>query len=745
MQFRPCILLCLLALLLIQCKQESDRSETAVSGETDTRILLRQAYAQMDRMNVTYAFNKERADMLRTTLSQTTDPGQQINLSLQFAAELLKSGQTADAIQVYEMIMKFMQDQNMQMPPESKRNLYSLVGITYMRHGELENCVQHHNHESCFIPIRGEGVHQLPFGSRNAIRIYEQCLTEFPSDLESRYLLNLAYMTLGEYPQKVPRDWRIDPSWFSSDVKITAFKDVAPNLGVNRNGHAGGVVIDDFNNDGWLDIVVTSWVSTGELILYLNNGDGTFSDRTRDYGLQGHTGALHLIQTDFNNDGWLDLYLLRGAWYLKQGDLPNTLLMNTGKGSFEDVTLRAGLGKYAPTQTAAWADFNLDGWLDLVVANESLPGFERGIDLYINQQDGTFSHQSEAYGLTQHQFFKGCVVTDANNDGYPDIYFSSLYTENSLYINQGALGKNQFVLAGPESNVRQPVQSFPCWSFDFDNDGMEDLFVSSYNNEGTPATHWMNSHMKKLDDSMLPRLYHNTGKGTYENVGSQMGLNEVIFSMGCNFGDINTDGFLDFYLGTGNPEYQSLVPNKMYLNMEGRAFADVSYAGGFANIQKGHGISFGDLDRDGDEDIYAVMGGAYDGDVFFNCLFENPNTEKNNWVVLKLEGTTANRPAIGARVKLTILEKGKRREIHRTVTSGASFGANSLALEIGLRKAETIEEVFVKWPCAACPDQTFSGLEINSAYHLTQNEVQAKKLVYTPAPFALKGSHGQHH
>ena len=95
-----------------------------------------------------------------------------------------------------------------------------------------------------------------------------------------------------------------------------------------------------------------------------------------------------------------------------------------------------------------------------------------------------------------------------------------------------------------------------------------------------------------------------------------MGLNEVAYTMGCNFGDINTDGFLDFYLATGNPLYQSLVPNKMYLNMEGQQFEDVSYSGGFANIQKGHGVGFGDLDHDGDEDLYVVIGGAYDGDSF---------------------------------------------------------------------------------------------------------------------------------
>jgi hypothetical protein len=233
----------------------------------------------------------------------------------------------------------------------------------------------------------------------------------------------------------------------------------------------------------------------------------------------------------------------------------------------------------------------------------------------------------------------------------------------------------------------------------------------------------------------------------FEEVGMQSGLKEVEFTMGCNFGDINVDGFLDFYLATGNPQYQSLVPNKMYLNIEGQYFEDVSYAGGFAYIQKGHGVAFGDLDRDGDEDMYVAMGGAYEGDGFFNCLFENPNAEKNNWVVLTFKGITANTAAIGARVMLSVQEGGKERRIYRTVTTGASFGGNSLSLEVGLRKATSINSVTVQWPCKECPDQLFTGLEPNKAYRLTQDEREPEILTYTYVPFSSgKGQpHHTHH
>jgi hypothetical protein len=535
-------------------------------------------------------------------------------------------------------------------------------------------------------------------------------------------------MTLGEYPGKVPSKFRIDPSWFKNKINIQPFKDIAPQLGVNRKSMAGGIIMDDFNNDGWIDLVSSSWGTKEEMVFYLNNGDGTFSDKTKAFGLDGQVGSLNIKQTDFNNDGWLDIYMMRGGWYLSEGDIPNTLLMNTGNGSFVDVTVKAGLTNYAACLSSTWADFNLDGWLDLVTANESFPGYERGINLYLSQKDGTFKNVGASVGLTLNEFLKGVVATDVNEDRYPDLYISGLTDGNHLFINH--MADNQgFQLM--DALVREPKKSFPCWNFDYDNDGDEDLFVSAFSNETNLVQYWMKSKMGKPDPAYLPKLYQNMGNLQFNDVGVAMGLTEDVMTMGCNFGDINTDGFLDFYLATGNPMYQSLVPNKMYLNMEGKRFEDVSYSGGFANIQKGHGVGFGDIDHDGDEDLYVKIGGGYDGDGFYNCLFENPNEPQNNWIVLKLTGKSANRAAIGARVELSVQEDGKERKIYRTVSSGASFGANSLALEVGLRKAATINNVTVQWPCQGCPDQVFDGMEINHAYVLTQDQSTATTLEYS--------------
>src|SRR4029078_9965945 len=130
-----------------------------------------------------------------------------------------------------------------------------------------------------------------------------------------------------------------------------------------------------------------------------------------------------------------------------------------------------------------------------------------------------------------------------------------------------------------------------------------------------------------------------------------MGLNQTIFGMSGNFGDLDNDGLLDFSLGTGQPSYTALFPNRMFRNAGGKRFQDVTTSGGFGNLQKGHGIAFADINNDGQQDIYSVLGGAYTGDKYYTALYANPGHE-NHWLKLKLEGVTSNRSAIGARIRV---------------------------------------------------------------------------------------------
>jgi hypothetical protein len=193
--------------------------------------------------------------------------------------------------------------------------------------------------------------------------------------------------------------------------------------------------------------------------------------------------------------------------------------------------------------------------------------------------------------------------------------------------------------------------------------------------------------------------------------------------MGCNFGDLDNDGYLDFYLGTGYPDLMTIVPNRMFRNDAGRKFQDVTTAGGFGNLQKGHGVSFGDLDNDGDQDIYENMGGAVSGDVYHNVLYLNPGTS-NHWVTLKLEGVQSNRAAIGARIRVVIRNSSGERSVYKTVGTGGSFGASPLRQEIGLGQAQLIDRVEIFWPRTG-RTQTLTGLNMDRFYKIKEDQPEA--------------------
>jgi hypothetical protein len=168
--------------------------------------------------------------------------------------------------------------------------------------------------------------------------------------------------------------------------------------------------------------------------------------------------------------------------------------------------------------------------------------------------------------------------------------------------------------------------------------------------------------------------------------------------MGSNFGDIDNDGYLDIYLGTGNPGYASLLPNVMLHNKEGKFFVDVTASSGTGELHKGHGVAFADIDNDGDEDLLTEIGGAVPGDRHAFRLFENPGNG-NDWISLHLVGVKSNRSAIGARIKVTVQDGSQpTRSIYRTVGSGGSFGASPLQQHIGLGKDARIQEIEIWWP-----------------------------------------------
>lgn len=743
----------LLCVFLFGCQPEAPSDEAAsdapipvdtveATGTDKMRTVLsalnEEAYARpMDYFHL----NARRAEVFRERLEEAS-PDETTGLRYQYAYELLYAGEVEAAIRELNTLI---QEESLRLPQMSRQTkpIFNLLGLAYLRLGEQENCIENHAAESCILPIRGAGVHTDLEGSRNAVEIYRHMARRFPRDLQSRWLLNVAHMTLGQYPEGLSHPRLRIPGIEAGDGRsIEPFQDVAGQVGVNHGGIAGGVSVEDFNNDGFLDIFATSYGLDDEPRFYVNDGEGGFEDRTEDAGLEGLVGGLNTVHADYNNDGYEDIFVLRGAWLGEEGRRPNSLLRNEGDGTFTDVTYEAGLDAYHPTQTAAWADVNGDGHVDLFVGNESSAAIDpfsgdtsstdvspHPSSLYLNQGDGTFEEQAGAAGIEVEAYVKGSAWGDVNNDGWPDLYVSVLGGPNRLFVNRGpdADGVPRFEERAKEAGVQAPLFSFPVWFWDYNNDGHQDLFVSGYDMRyfQRVAHAVAAEYLGAPTEAETPRVYRNDGDGTFTEVTEQLQLDKVLFTMGSNYGDLDNDGYQDFYAGTGAPDFSSIVPNRMFHNQDGDTFRDVSFEGGFAHIQKGHAVAFADFDRDGDQDVYSVMGGAVPGDSFHNVLFENPGTD-NHWVTLHLEGRSANRSAVGARIAVTARRPdGTSRTIHRTVRTGGSFGATALQQEIGLGKADRIDTLQIVWPTAERDTQTVTGLEADRAYRIEEGDPPA--------------------
>jgi len=642
---------------------------------------------------------------------------------------LLDEGRNEESVEALARALRLAQDQSAE--ASLLRELRGSLATAWLRLGEQQNCIERHNADACLLPIRSAAVHALPRGSRRAIEELEHLLESDPDDLASRWLLNIAHMTLGRYPRGVPERWLIPENVFASEESFPRFRDVAEQAGVAAFNLAGGSVADDFDGDGLIDIVTSGMDPRDQLRFFRNEGDGTFADRTEAAGLLGEWGGLNLIHADYDNDGDRDLLVLRGGWMsllvgAGRSGHPNSLLRNEGDGTFTNVTQSAGLLSFHPTQTAAWGDYDNDGWLDLVVGNESTAEDPHPPELFHNQGDGSFVEVAARVGLGPMGFVKAVAWGDYDNDDSLELYVSRHGASNLLFHNEwrpeGGVG---FVDRTREAGVAEPHWSFPAWFWDYDNDGWLDLFVAGYTDPvDPPIEDAANDYLgRPLVGSDHPRLYHNRGDGSFEERSAEAGLDRTVFVMGANYGDLDNDGFLDLYLGTGAPSYRALLPNRMFRSLAGMRFADVTTAGGFGHAQKGHGVSFADFDNDGDQDLYHQLGGFYPGDAFQNALFENPGGA-NAWLGLELVGVDSNRDGLGARLRVVVRTAEGRRAIRALVSSGGSFGGSPFRVELGLGRAEAVEVLEVHWP-ATGKTQRVNDLAPNRRYRIREGESRA--------------------
>ncbi|MBL8841947.1 MAG: CRTAC1 family protein [Planctomycetes bacterium] len=647
------------------------------------------------------------------------DPRVEIPARLQHGELLLQFGRYDEAIAQLAVAL------DLALARREQRNAQQaakLLGLAWLRVGERANCIAQHGPDSCLFPLQGGAIHVDAAGSERALACFAQALELDPNDQAAMWLLNLAAMALGRFPAAVPEAWRIPPESLASEQLLPRWRDRAGEFGLEGNNLAGGSILDDFDGDGRQDVVLSSMHPSAPLRLWLQRTPGEFTEVGEQAGLHGQLGGLNVIHFDADDDGRLDLLVLRGGWMGQAGELPNSLLLQQRDGTFVDRTLEAGLEIAAPTQAACVADIDLDGDLDLFVGYEG-DGDRYPSKLWRNRGDATFEEIAAPAGIVRCGFVKGCAFGDIDRDGLPDLYVSTMRGANRLYRN---LDGSRFEEVAAARGVAEPRDGFSCFFLDYDQDGALDLFASAYPECDRTAAMgaW---HVLGKRRCETQRLYRNDGEGRFTDVSAAVGLDRVAFPMGSNFGDLDNDGYPDLYLATGAPDYSALFPNLLLRNDGGRRFLDVSAATGTGHLQKGHGVSFCDLDGDGDQELFVELGGALPDDAFRNACYENPGAG-NRWLTVRLQGVRSNHFGVGARVRVRVATATGERTIHADGGGNSSFGGNSHQLELGLGAATRILALEVHWP-ASRTTQRFAAVPLDAVVKVVEGAAAPELVV----------------
>ena len=605
------------------------------------------------------------------------------------------------------------------------------LGLAYLRLGENDNCAHGSMAKACLFPV--ERTHDLPQGTARAGEMFERALGR-KDTLQARWLLNLTHQLLGTFPDSVPVKYRIAIPVSRSTGALPSFTNISREAGTDNSGAGRGCAMGDFDGDGLLDIITAgNW---GPLTFHHNEGDGRFTDWTERSGLSKIRNTFILVAADYDNDGLLDLYATRLFMW---GAFPNVLLHNEGGGRFREVTMEAGVTSPGASMSAAWGDYNNDGFVDLFVTNVSdiapLPFDLNPLSylgktptvLYRNNGDGTFTDVTKQAGVEMNGVCLGTVWGDYNGDGWPDLFASQFFGLNKLFRNNG---DGTFSDVAHEAGVQKPFTSFTSWFFDYDGDGRLDLLSTAW----APLQDSLEGLLAgKRDQRLSMQLYRNRGDGTFENKTVAAGLDRAHGTMAGNFGDIDNDGFPDFVLGTGSPELEYIQPNAVYHNNGDGTFSEVAAALHMGVLQKGHGVAFGDLFGSGRQDIYFALGGGYPGDGWFNALYRNEGPA-GNWFSVRLEGRKekpaskgTNRAAIGARISLTASGRTRVAE----VTGGSGFGSSALDQHFGLGTAATVERIEIFWPGSGTR-QIFEGLPANRRIRVVEFENEYHEIFPSP-------------
>ncbi len=500
---------------------------------------------------------------------------------------------------------------------------------------------------------------------------------------------------------------------------------------------SGGVILFDYDRDGWLDIYFTNAPTVAMSLkgqkakgaLYHNNHDGTFTDVTDKAGIGTPCFAMGGAVGDYDNDGWPDLYITCYGG--------NVLYHNNGDGAFSDVTKKAGVADGRWSTGAAFGDYDGDGFLDLMVVNyvdlrlNALPEFGgapnckfRGLDvqcgprglkgsgdsLFHNKGDGTFADVSKAAGVNDPSGYYGMQVVwgDFNNTGRPDAFVTNDSTPKFLYKNEGS---GKFSEIGLESGTA------------VNEDGAEQasmgLAVGDYNHTGRPSLYITNFS----DEYSL--LFRNDGDWNFTDVSYKAGVavpSLPYVKWGAAFVDLDNDGWLDVIAVSGHvyPQVDTLPsgaryrePKILQMNQKDGTFCDASTQGGAAlrEPQVSRGLAVGDLFNDGNMDVVINnLDGA-------PVVLKNHGVAGRHWVSFELAGTKSNRLAIGARLKLVAAGITQTEEIH---SGGSYLSQNDLRVHFGLNQATKIDSLEIRWPSGKV--ETLKDLEADKFYSALEGQ-----------------------
>jgi len=464
-------------------------------------------------------------------------------------------------------------------------------------------------------------------------------------------------------------------------VSQVTFTDVASSANVGNNSRGLGAAWGDYNNDGLLDLYISNYNDVN--VLYKNKGDGTFSNVANSAGVNDDSTGVDIAWGDYNNDGFLDLYLVNdvGAGY----GAKNLLYKNNGDDTFTNVADEAGVSSRGYGLCAAWADYDNDGFLDLYVTNNAHTIFCYGQSnkLYRNKGDGTFDDVTETAEVGEKGNSMGVAWCDYDNDGDQDfcvLNFASPFlgdpegNPSVLYQNNNGI----FTDVASSSGIEHTDGGHGVAWGDYDNDGDMDLYIA--NNSAILSTSPPRSSLGKNV------LYRNNNDGTFTDLTDEAGVGSTLTSTEVTWVDYDNDGDLDLHVVNGG--IQGNQSSILYENNSDDTFQNVASTAGIQNTGPGEGATWGDYDNDGDLDLYVVN---YNQS---NKLYRN-NGNSNHWIIIKPVGTTSNRAGIGARIEVTT---GTSTRI-RDVDGGSGFcSQDSLWVHFGLGSNENIDTLKIKWP-----------------------------------------------